>query len=130
MQEQDKKADGAGFYKWSEIVRDATPGKTLPPGMSRRCVTLGDVMLAMHEAFPDLETKDHVHDSAQITYVVRGKLAVSINGDKRFMEPGEFAYIPAGVPHHVQTADEYALAMDIFNPPRKDIMERVAEISQ
>lgn len=130
MQEQEKKTDGTRFYKWNDILRDITPGKTLPPGMSRRCVTLGDVMLAMHEAFPNLETKDHVHDSAQITYVVRGRMAVSINGDKKFMGPGEFAFIPAGVPHHVQTEDEYAMALDIFSPPRKDIMDHVAEISK
>jgi len=30
----------------------------------------------------------------------------------------------------VQTFDEYALAVDIFSPPRADIQERVAEITE
>lgn len=119
-----------GFLKWSEIFRDIVPNKTLPPGMSRRCVTLGDVMLALHEAFPNLETEDHTHESAQIACMVKGKMAVSIDGRKQCMGPGEFAYIPAGVPHHVQTFDEYALVLDIFSPPRSDIQERVAEITE
>ena len=122
--------EDGGFLKWVEIFRDIVPNKTLPPGMSRRCVTLGDVMLALHEAFPNLETKDHTHESAQITYMIKGKMAVSIDGQKQCMDPGEFAYIPAGVPHHVQTFDEYALAVDIFSPPRADIQERVAEITE
>ncbi|MCX5818662.1 MAG: cupin domain-containing protein [Deltaproteobacteria bacterium] len=122
--------EDGGFLKWLEIFRDIVPNKTLPPGMSRRCVTLGDVMLALHEAFPNLETEDHTHESAQIACIIKGKMAVSIDGQKQCMGPGEFAYIPAGVPHHVQTFDEYALVLDIFSPPRSDIQERVAEITE
>jgi mannose-6-phosphate isomerase-like protein (cupin superfamily) len=122
--------EDGGFLKWLDIFRDIVPNKTLPPGMSRRCVTLGDVMLALHEAFPNLETEDHTHESAQIACIVKGKMAVSIDGRKQCMGPGEFAYIPAGVPHHVQTFDEYAQVLDIFSPPRADIKERVAEITE
>lgn len=129
MEKEKKDLEKAGFYKWDEILRDITPGPTLPPGMSRRCVTLGDVMLAMHEAFPNLETHAHTHDSAQITYVIRGRMAVSIDGDKKFMGPGEFAYVPAGVPHYIQTEDDYAMALDIFSPPRPDIAARVATLN-
>jgi quercetin dioxygenase-like cupin family protein len=57
-------------------------------------------------------------------------MAVSIDGQKQCMGPGEFAYIPAGVPHHVETFDEYAVVLDIFSPPRSDIQERVAEITE
>jgi hypothetical protein len=30
----------------------------------------------------------------------------------------------------VQTFDEYALVLDIFSPPRADIKERIAEITE
>ncbi len=119
-----------GFYTWLDIFRDAVPNSTLPPGMTRRCVTPGNVMLALHEALPHLQTEDHTHESSQITYVIKGKMAVSIDGEKKTMEPGEFAYIAPGVPHHIQSFDEYALALDIFDPPRKDIQQRVDEITE
>ena len=81
-----------GFLKWLDIFRDIVPNETLPPGMSRRCVTLGGVMQAMHEAFPNLETEDHTHESAQIACMVRGKMAISIDGCKQCLEPKLWSY--------------------------------------
>ena len=40
------------FFSWMDILKDQEAGSTLPLGMSRRGVVLGDVMLALHEAVP------------------------------------------------------------------------------
>lgn len=116
------------FYRWSDIVKDVEPGATLPAGMSRQGITVGDVMLALHESFPNLKCKPHTHPSTQITYMLKGKLRMRIGSEERVIEPGEFGYVPADVEHSIESLDEYVLALDIFFPPRVDIEARLAEL--
>lgn len=54
------------FHRWLDVLRDAEPGTTLPAGMSRRAVIVGDQMIALHEAFPNLKCRPHTHASSQI----------------------------------------------------------------
>lgn len=116
------------FHQWLELFKDVEPGKTLPAGMSRRAIILGETMLALHEAFPDLKCKPHAHASSQITYMLEGKLRMVIGGEEKVLLPGEFAYVPANVEHSIESLDEYVLALDIFQPYRPDIAERLREL--
>lgn len=116
------------FYNWLELSKDVEPGKTLPAGMSRRAVILGDSMLALHEAFPNLKCKPHSHVSSQITYVLKGRLRMCVGGEERVLQPGEFAFVPPNVEHSIESLDEYVLALDVFQPYRKDIAERLEEL--
>ena len=116
------------FHRWLDIPKDVTPGPTLPGGMSRQGITLGGVMLGLHEAFPNLQPPSHSHDSAQIAYVLEGRLKMTIDGESRVLVPGEFAYVPAGVEHSIESLDDYVRVMDIFTPPRPDIADRIAEL--
>jgi mannose-6-phosphate isomerase-like protein (cupin superfamily) len=116
------------FFRWMDIVKDLEPGVTLPAGMSRQGIILGDVMLGLHEAFPNLKCKPHSHPSAQITYMLKGKLRMRIGDEERVISPGEFAYVPSNVEHSIESLDEYVLALDIFSPPRTDIAQRLEEL--
>lgn len=118
------------FYTWKIIPKDVEPGSTLPAGMSRQAVTLGQVMLAVHEAFPNLKCQPHRHESAQITYMLKGKLKVRIGNEEQIISPGEIAHIPPNTEHSIESLDEYVLALDIFSPPRADITKRLKEIDR
>ena len=82
-------------------------------------------MLAQHEAFPNLTCKPHSHESAQLTYMLKGKLKVRIEEEERMLVSGDFAYIPPNIEHSIASDDEYVLALDIFFPPRPDIERRL-----
>jgi quercetin dioxygenase-like cupin family protein len=116
------------FYNWMDIVKDMEPGATLPAGMSRRGIVLGEVMIALHEALPNLKGTPHRHPSAQISYLLKGKLRMSIGEEVRVLSPGEFAHVPPDVLHGIESLDEYALILDVFSPPRTDIIERLKEL--
>ena len=116
------------FSRWADIIKDVEAGPTLPAGMSRQAITLGDVMLALHEAFPNLKCKPHSHPSAQITYMLKGKLRMRIGDEERVISPGEFGYVPPNVEHSIESLDEYVLGLDIFCPPRPDIVQRLVEL--
>lgn len=117
------------FYRWTDLFKDVEPGPTLPAGMSRRAVILGDSMLALHEAFPDLQCKPHTHPSSQVSYVLQGKLRMRIGGDEHVLLPGEFAFVPPGVEHSIESLDEYVLVLDVFQPVRTDIAQRLDELA-
>jgi mannose-6-phosphate isomerase-like protein (cupin superfamily) len=116
------------FFKWPDIIKDLEPGSTLPAGMSRQAIIIGDVMLALHEAFPNLKCKPHTHTSAQISYMLKGKLRMRIGNEERVISPGEMGYVPPNVEHSIESLDEYVLVLDIFSPPRPDIVQRLDEL--
>jgi mannose-6-phosphate isomerase-like protein (cupin superfamily) len=120
----------APFFNWMDIVKDLEPGPTLPLGMSRRGIVLGEVMLALHKAVPSLKGTPHRHLSAQITYMLKGKMRFSVDGDERVLSPGEFAYVPPKALHGIESLEEDVLALDIFSPPRADILERLRELEK
>ena len=116
------------FYHWQQLTKDVEPGRTLPAGMSRRAVILGEAMLALHEAFPDLKCEPHSHASSQITYILKGRLRMRIANDERILLPDEFAFVPPNVEHSIESLDEYVLALDVFQPYRQDVAERLREL--
>ncbi len=118
------------FFNWKDIVRDLEAGPTLPAGMTRRGIVLGDVMLAIHETVPHLKSIPHRHPSAQITYMFEGKMCMSIDGEERVLSPGEFAYVPPNVLHGIESFDQEVLSLDIFSPPRTDIIDRLKELEK
>lgn len=98
--------------------------------MSRQAVTVGQTMLALHEAFPHLKCNPHKHESAQTTYMLKGKLKMRIGDEVKVIAPGEFAYVPPDVEHSIESLEEYVLALDVFAPPRSDIMRRLEAIEE
>ncbi len=116
------------FYRWSDVLKDVHPGRTLPAGMSRRAVVTGENMVALHEALPDLKCKPHTHASTQVSYILQGRLRMWIGGEEQVIGPGEFAFVPAGVEHSIESLDEYVLILDVFSPSRPDIAARLAEL--
>jgi mannose-6-phosphate isomerase-like protein (cupin superfamily) len=116
------------FFKWSDIIRDVEHGSTLPAGMSRQAIVVGDIMLALHEAFPNLKCKPHAHASAQVSYMLKGKLRMRIGDEERVICPGEVGYVPPNVDHSIESLDEYVLVLDIFSPTRPDIVQRLEDL--
>jgi len=116
------------FYRWTDIIKDVQPGSTLPTGMSRRGIIVGDLMVCAHEAFPNLKANPHSHPSAQLAIMLKGKMRMRIGGEERIITPGEFAYVPANVEHSIESLDEYVLEIDVFHPIRQDIEKRLKEL--
>ncbi|MBK8688318.1 MAG: cupin domain-containing protein [Betaproteobacteria bacterium] len=116
------------FHRWNEIIEDDEPGPTLPAGMTRRGIVLGDLMLGLHGAVAGLKALPHSHPNDQVCIMIKGRMLVEIDGETRIMGPGEFAYVPRNVEHRIQTMDEDAVVLDVFSPAREDIARRLAEL--
>jgi len=118
------------FHKWDEITEDKEAGPTLPAGMTRRGIILGDLMLGLHGAVAGLKAEPHTHPNDQIAIMLKGKMLMEIDGEVRTMGPGEFAYVPKNAVHRIQTLDDDALVLDVFAPFRADIAKRLAELDR
>jgi mannose-6-phosphate isomerase-like protein (cupin superfamily) len=118
------------FYSWRDVVRDLEPNPSLPAGMSRQSIVGERGMLCLHEAFPHLKCSPHRHEAEQFSIVLKGRIRFVIDTEERVLGPGEIAHIPGQVPHSIESLDEYVLVLDVFAPPRPDIIARLQEIER
>jgi len=65
----------------------------------------------------------HVHAEEQITIVLDGEFEFTVDGDTRIMRAGDVAVIPSWVPHGARTTDTTCREIDVFNPPRKSLLD-------
>ena len=61
----------------------------------------------------------HQHINEQISQLVEGKFELTIGSERKLLEPGMVAIIPANVPHGGVAITDCKL-QDIFSPPRDD----------
>jgi quercetin dioxygenase-like cupin family protein len=85
---------------------------------------IGERMLANYVHFDRNSTAPlHVHEEEQIVIVLDGEFEFEIDGEVRTMRHGDIAVIPAWVPHGAHTNDTTCLEVDVFNPPRKTLVD-------
>jgi quercetin dioxygenase-like cupin family protein len=93
------------------------------PGLTFRPI-LGEKTMANFVNFaPHTEAPVHVHAEEQIVLVLDGEFEFSIDGEVRTMRRGDVAVIPSWVPHGARTLDSPCTEVDVFNPPRKTLLE-------
>ena len=91
-------------------------------------MSLGDRLMNMQVRFkPGAVVPLHAHQNEQISYMAEGHLRFTIGNEELLLGPGESVIIPANVPHSVIAEDE-ALAIDTFHPPRADLLAQVRDL--
>ncbi len=95
----------------------------LVPGLEFRPV-LGERTMVNFVTFaPHTEAPRHTHEEEQIVIVLEGELDFELDGDVRTVRPGDVVVIPPWVPHGARTQDSTCLEVDVFNPPRKTLLD-------
>ena len=61
----------------------------------------------------------HSHPNEQITYVVEGRLELTLDGETRVLDPSTVAVVPAGSVHSGRALTRVR-AVDAFHPVRDD----------
>ena len=95
----------------------------MAPGVRRRTLGHGEKMLlAEFTLAAGAEVPTHTHPHAQVGYVVRGRMELTIADETYTVEAGDSYYIPSDVPHKAVTPED-SLVVDAFCPPREDYLE-------
>jgi quercetin dioxygenase-like cupin family protein len=86
------------------------------------------MMMVLNATLPGHEVATHCHPHEQIGMVYNGKARLTIGGEERLVEKGDFYCIPAGVPHgDVCIGDEPFVMLDVFYPSREDFLAKLRD---
>jgi quercetin dioxygenase-like cupin family protein len=109
---------------YGKVVRwDDVPLEQVRPGVTRRGYVTDEVMLVMNYIEPGLQLNPHSHkDFDQLAYLVTGRCNYFIDGVPHEMVPGSMLLVPAGSEHYIEPLGEPCLNLDIFVPPRQDLL--------
>jgi quercetin dioxygenase-like cupin family protein len=95
----------------------------LVPGLIFRPVLGERTMLNFVSFAPHTEAPMHVHEEEQIVLVIEGEFEFDIDGDVRTMRAGDVAVVPSWVRHGARTRGAPCREVDVFNPPRRSLLE-------
>ena len=88
----------------------------------RRVLAYTDGLMCVENSFQKGAIgKLHSHPHTQITYVVSGVFAFTIDGEERIVRPGDTMLKEDGVVHGCTCLEEGVL-LDIFTPMREDFV--------
>ncbi len=93
------------------------------PGLKFRPVLAERTMANFVTFAPQTEAPVHVHEEEQIVIVLDGEFEFEIDGEVRTMRKGDVAVIPSWVPHGARTLDSPCTEVDVFNPPRRTLLD-------
>ena len=72
-----------------------------------------------HKVFPV-----HSHDKhEQMGFLHKGKMGFMVGGKEYILNPGDVYHAPIGVEHNAWTFDEPSVLIDLFSPPREDLIK-------
>ncbi len=99
-------------------VRPTTPA----PGMTRRLLARGGGMMIVEIRFVGgTVVAEHAHPHEQASYVVSGRLVVSMGGKDDTLGAGDSFYVAPNVPHRVRLLED-SVVIDTFTPQRQDFL--------
>ena len=108
------------------LSSDDVEGEEPVPGISASQLVAGERMNLQHVRFePGVgDDEPHSHPHEQITFVERGSVTMTIDGEAHDLEAGDSVLIPGDVPHSAENrGDEPAVLLDAFSPVREDLVD-------
>lgn len=106
--------------KW--VMHKDVLAETMPTWTKRRVLAHGQEMMMVENEFAPGDTApEHTHHHSQITYVIRGALEFTLDGETVVLREGDSVYIAPNAVHSA-VAIEDSLLIDMFAPMREDFL--------
>lgn len=92
------------------------------PGATRKVLAHSGGLMTVEMRFrAGTQVPEHAHPHEQVSYVVSGKIELSLNGHKEIIGCGDSFYAAPGVLHGVLFLEE-SMVLDTFTPQREDFL--------
>ena len=103
-------------------TRDTRPWKELGDGVRRRIRSFDATMMAVEWGFDKGGiAPPHTHPHRQLTYCLVGEFRFNVDGEELMLNAGDTMIFERGVLHGCVALTE-GMLLDIFTPPREDIL--------
>lgn len=97
--------------------------KDLFPGATRKVLARGGKLMAVEVRFAAGSiVEPHAHPHEQASYVVSGRIALTIDGREEVLGPGDTFYAGPNVSHGVKFLED-SVIVDTFTPQREDFLQ-------
>jgi quercetin dioxygenase-like cupin family protein len=106
----------AGFIDWSEV-----PEERIMDGVRRKVLSTPNMTIVRWVFDAGVYLPLHSHPEEQWSTMISGKGEFEGGGVHRVMCAGDSWMFPSGVPHGTHFLED-TVTIDVFSPPRKDIL--------
>lgn len=107
---------GARTLSWEEVEQSEPL-----PGITRQTVHGDQQSVVRYVYAPGSVFPIHQHPQEQITLVLSGTIAFTVEGERVVLGPGDVAVIPGNVPHGaVVEGDETVVTLNTMSPRRTE----------
>ena len=107
------------FFNYKDLIEETVVGNV------NRVIYTGENIQIIEYHFPPNKVFPlHKHDEhEQMGYLIKGKMGFVVDGEETVLEAGDYYHAQIGVEHNAWTFDEPAILLDIFSPPREDLIK-------
>jgi quercetin dioxygenase-like cupin family protein len=92
------------------------------PGVKGRVLQTEKATLMWVDLEPKTVVDTHKHEVEQLGFVLKGSLAMIVAGEQRILTAGDSYRVPAGAAHGLRVFEEATQVLDVFTPPRDDLV--------
>ena len=103
------------FFSEGELVV-----KQVFDGIGLRAVSGDKAMMTFFDFAPDAVIPSHKHPHEQITYVVKGELEFTVEGETQVLGEGDGVVVLSNQEHSARVLSKPAKAVDAWYPIRED----------
>ena len=102
--------------------QDITP-TPCEPGVSRRILSYNEKVMMCEITFEKgAKGNMHRHLHTQVTYIVKGSFAFTVDGETRVVHQGDSVLMPSNSLHGCECL-EAGILCDVFTPMREDFLK-------
>ena len=105
-------------YNWNQV-----PAVELSPGLTRQMIHTPRMTILRVSFKKGVATPAHQHIHEQVTMLTSGAMRFDLAGVPVLLNPGDLLPIPSNVPHGAEALEDSVL-IDVFTPPREDLMTK------
>jgi len=100
----------------------------LGPGSHSHIVSAENITVSFLTMAPNSYFAPHCHESEQIMTVVDGECDEIVEGKLYHLKKDDVLILPSNMEHGAYISDKGCKAIDIFSPPRKDIVAKLQKV--
>jgi len=112
-------------YQQRVIHYPDVPEIELNPGSMSHIVSTDKVMLSFLQQEPNAYFPPHRHEAEQVMIVLDGAQDEIVEGKLYPLKKGDVIILPSNVEHGGYIPEAGCVALDIFIPPRTDLLEKL-----